>query len=302
MSSIDERAFMDYIPAKTIVTRTRNDSWFGTDYNMNIYKGCCHGCIYCDSRSECYHVEDFDTVRAKANALDIIRRDLVSKTRKGVVGTGAMSDPYNPYEQELGLTRGALGLLDIYGFGVVLSTKSDLVVRDANLLQKIKSHSPVLCNLTITAADDALCRIIEPYAPPSSKRFAAIAELSKRGITCGVLLMPILPLVTDSAENILAVVRLAREAGAAHIYPWFGVTLRANQRDYYFARLDEAFPGLKSRYGKFYDGAYTCQSPAARELRALFTAECQRLGIRYHMNDIVSGFKSGHRREQLSLL
>jgi DNA repair photolyase len=153
---------IQYIDAKTIISEYRTENeWFGANYNMNIYKGCNHGCIYCDSRSECYQVENFDQVRAKTNALTLIERDLKSKTKKGVVGSGAMSDPYNPFEKELCLTRGALALLHRYGFGVCLFTKSDLILRDLDLLCEISRHSPVLTAITITTSDDALSKKLE---------------------------------------------------------------------------------------------------------------------------------------------
>lgn len=150
---------MEFIEAKTIISGyTDGNAWFGNNYNMNIYKGCCHGCIYCDSRSECYHVENFDKVRAKANALALIARELKSKRKTGVIGTGSMSDPYNPFEKEYMLTRGALELIDRYGFGVSIATKSDLIMRDIDVLKKIGMHSPVLIKMTITTADDNLCK------------------------------------------------------------------------------------------------------------------------------------------------
>ncbi|MEI6578779.1 MAG: radical SAM protein, partial [Eubacteriales bacterium] len=150
---------MEFIPAKTIISGyAQGNVWFGSNYNMNIYKGCCHGCIYCDSRSECYRVENFDTVRAKENALATIERELKSKRKTGVIGTGAMSDPYNPFEKEHELTRGALALINRYRFGVAIATKSDLVARDIDILKEISKHSPVLIKLTVTAADDALCK------------------------------------------------------------------------------------------------------------------------------------------------
>jgi DNA repair photolyase len=178
---------MEYISAKTIVTRTKSTAWFGTEYNMNIYKGCCHGCIYCDSRSDCYHVGDFDRVRTKENALAIIRDDLRRKTKTGVVSTGAMSDPYNPFEEELQLTRHALELINAYHFGVAIDTKSPLVTRDIDVFKEIKEHSPVLVKITITSADDGLCQKIEPNVAVSSERFKAVKELSDNGIYCGVL-------------------------------------------------------------------------------------------------------------------
>lgn len=293
---------MKFISAKTIVSGyTENSNWFGNNYNMNIYKGCCHGCIYCDSRSECYHVENFDTVRAKENALAIIERDLKSKRRKGVVGTGAMSDPYNPFERVHCLTRGALELINKYQFGISIATKSDLVTRDIDLLKEIKKHSPVLIKLTITAADDDLCRKVEQNVAVSSTRFSAIKKLSDNGIFTGILLMPVLPFIEDNEENISKIIHLAYENGAKFIYPAFGVTLRQNQRDWYYKKLDENFYNIKEKYIKQYGNSYECRSQNSSKLWTLFRSQCDSLGILYNMNDIVSAYKQGYGYEQLSL-
>ena len=166
---------MQTIPAKTIVTRTRSRWWFGTDYNMNLYRGCTHGCIYCDSRSSCYHNPDFDHIAVKENALAIVRDDLRRKVQRGVVATGAMSDPYNPLEQKLGLPRHALELLSAYGFGVAVDTKSDLVSRDADVLAEIAAQMPALVKFSITTADPDLAARLEPGAPSPERRFAAMA-------------------------------------------------------------------------------------------------------------------------------
>lgn len=293
---------MEFIPAKTIVTKTKSTSWFGTEYNMNIYRGCCHGCIYCDSRSDCYHVENFDTVRAKKDALLIIRDDLQRKVRSGVVATGSMSDPYNPFEKELQLTRHALELLDAYEFGVAIATKSPLVTRDMDILRQISDHSPVIVKITITTADDALSMQIERNVPPSSERFAAIKKLSENGIYCGVLLMPILPFINDTKENILGVVRLAKESGARFIYPAFGVTLRGNQQQYYYEKLDDYFPSIKEKYIRRYGNRYSCGSPNASALFSVFASECERLGLLYKMQDIVRSYRLGYGDRQLSFL
>ena len=213
---------IQYIPAKTIVTKTKTSTWFGIDYNMNIYKGCCHGCIYCDSRSDCYRIQDFDQVRAKEDALRIIRDDLRRKVKKGVVGTGAMSDPYNPFEKELNLTRHSLELVDAFGFGAAIATKSTLLLRDADILECIRDHSPVLCKVTVTTMDEELACRIEPGAALPSRRMDLVSHLRARGIFAGILLMPVLPFLEDSQENILAIVRAARQAGARFIYPAFG--------------------------------------------------------------------------------
>lgn len=167
------------IPCKTILQKNKTSEWFGNDYNMNLYRGCCHGCIYCDSRSECYHVDNFDTVRAKENALAILRDELRRKIRKGIIGTGAMSDPYNPFEQTELLTRHALELISAYEFGITVITKSPLITRDIDVYNEISEHSPILCKMTVTTADDELCRLIEPNVAPSSERFNALAKCPK---------------------------------------------------------------------------------------------------------------------------
>lgn len=293
---------MEYIPAKHLVIRTQNADWFGTDHTMNIYRGCCHGCIYCDSRSECYHISDFDTVRAKENALKIIRDDLRRKIKPGVVCTGAMSDPYNPFETELQLTRNALALLDAYQFGVAIATKSDLITRDIDILGLMKEHSPVLCKLTVTTTDEALAAKIEPHAPSPARRLAAIKALSDAGLFTGVLLMPVLPFLEDSDTNVLAVVEAAADAGAKFIYPAFGMTLRQNQRDYYLEQLDRVFPGqaLPARYLRQFGDRYNCVSPRAKQLWSVFSRRCDELGLLYQMKHIISAYQRGYGDRQLT--
>lgn len=294
---------MDYIPAKTIVTKTKNNGWFGIDYNMNIYRGCCHGCIYCDSRSDCYQIKNFDQVCAKENALMIIRDDLRRKVRTGVVGTGAMSDPYNPFEQELKLTRHAMELADAFGFGMAVATKSTLLLRDMDILESIKEHSPVLCKVTITTTDDALAGKLEPHAAVSSQRFAMLEQLASRGIFSGILLMPVLPWLEDNEDNIRAIVRKAHEVGARFIYAAFGMTLRNNQREWYFDQLNRLFPGqgLVEQYISRYGNSYQCTSPHARTLWKLFAEECEKYGILYQMKDIVCAYRRGYEITQLNL-
>lgn len=293
---------MDFIPAKTILSGyTAGNSWFGSNYNMNIYKGCSHGCIYCDSRSECYRVDNFDVVRAKENALALIARELKSKKRTGVVGTGAMSDPYNPQEKEYRLTQGALELIDRYRYGIAIATKSDLVARDLDILKSIQRHAPVLIKITITTCDDHLCKKIEPNVALSSKRFAVIHELSRHGIFAGILLMPVLPFLEDTQENIKGIIRLAHESGAKFIYPAFGVTLRQNQRHWYYQQLDKHFPGLKEKYIKEFGNVYECRSAHGEELWQTFSKECNKLGLLYKMKDIIARYKRGYGENQLSL-
>ncbi|MCL2382089.1 MAG: radical SAM protein [Treponema sp.] len=292
---------MDFIPAKTIVAQVKKHDWFGVDYNMNMYRGCSHGCIYCDSRSHCYRIEHFDTVRAKQDALRIIRDDLIRKRRRGVVASGAMSDPYNPLEEKHKLTRNALELLNAYRFGAAITTKSPLVCRDVSILRDIQVHSPVLVKMTITIDDDALCRVIEPNAPVSSARFSAIKTLSGGGIYAGVLMMPLLPFIGDAEENVVNIVRKAKEHGARFVYPSMGMTLRAGNREYYYEKLDEHFPGVKEKYIKRYGERYNCTVPRVKSLWNVFTSECRRQELRYEMKDIVIDYKRGYTAKQLEL-
>ena len=294
---------MEYIPAKSIVNRTKNSSWFGTEYNMNIYRGCCHGCIYCDSRSDCYHNEDFDRVKAKADALRIIRDDLASKVKIGVVGTGAMSDPYNPFEEELLLTRHALALIDAYQCGVAAATKSDLITRDIDVLTSIHRTMPAICKITVTTCDDELAAKVEPRAPSPSRRLSAVERLSAAGLFTGILMMPILPFLEDSPENIQTVVDRAADAGARFVYPALGMTCRAGQREYFYQKLEAQFPGrgLADRYQRRYGPRYKCASPKARKLWEVFREACNRRGLLYTMGSIVAASRRGHETDQLSL-
>lgn len=292
---------MKYIEAKSIISHNKYQSWFGCKYNMNIYRGCVHGCIYCDSRSDCYHIENFDEVKGKKNAIEIIKKELKSKKKKGIVGTGAMSDPYNPYEKEYKLTRDALKLIDTYEFGINITTKSDLVTRDIDILKKIKKHSPVCIGITITAYTDEMSRKIETAVSSSSQRFETIKQLRGNGVYAGILMMPILPYITDSDENILDIVKKASESGANFIYPSFGMTLRLGQREYFYEVLEKEFPNLKKKYQKNYGEKYQCSSPNYKRLRYIFINECEKRNIYYKMKDIVEGVKKEVEIKQMSL-
>lgn len=286
---------METIPAKTILGRTKG-GWFGTDYMMNLYRGCCHGCIYCDSRSDCYGIDDFDRVRAKENALALLRDELRRKVRSGVVGTGSMSDPYNPFEETELLTRHALELINAYGFGAVVLSKSALIARDADILLEIAEHSPTMAKMTVTTCDDELCRLIEPNVSVSSERFSAIAEMSDKGIFTGITLMPVLPFIEDTEENIVGIVKTAHECGARFIYPAFGMTLRGRQREHYLSQLEKIFPekGLRRKYESYFGENYGCTSPNVKKLWARFVSECEGYGILYKMEDICAAYKSGY--------
>jgi DNA repair photolyase len=293
---------MEEIKVKTMLSAYRSNSdWFGHHYNLNIYKGCSHGCIYCDSRSDCYRIENFDVVRGKENALVILESELKSKRKKGVIGSGAMSDPYNPEEETHQLTRGSLELIDKYRFGVSLTTKSSRIERDIDVLVRIHRHSPVLVLMTITTAEDALASIIEPFSSPPSHRFETLAKFADAGIPTGILMMPILPWINDTEQNIQSVIEKAKSSNMRYIYPAFGVTLRQNQRDYYYQQLDRHFPGLKEKYIRAYGERYVCDSPRAYILSELFEKQCRNLGIMTKMSEIIRDYQSGFGDEQLKL-
>ena len=294
---------MEFIKAKTILTKVKDGSeWYGVDYNMNLYRGCSHGCIYCDSRSDCYHIENFDIVKGKENMLHILENELSKKRLKGVVGIGAMSDTYNPMEIKYQQTRGALQLISKYGFGVSIDTKSDLILRDIDLLKEINSKNNVIIKFTITTPDDNLSKIIEPNVCVSSKRLEAIKILNENGIFTGIMMNPVLPFITDKEEDIKKLVELASRSGAKFIHTYMGMTLRENQRAYYFDKLDEKFPGVKEKYIKNYGDRYNCLVPNYKQLYKVFTDECDRYGILYKMNDIIRAYKKDSTNdEQISL-
>ena len=184
---------METIPAKHILHRNKSTEWFGCDHTMNLYRGCCHGCIYCDSRSDCYHNDKFDQVRVKADALRILRDDLARKVRPALICTGSMSDPYNPFETKLLYTRRSLELTDAFQSGVAIATKGDCIVRDIDILTSIQTHSPAICKITLTTLDEELAKKIEPRAPSPARRLEAVRQLAAAGLFTGILLMPVLP-------------------------------------------------------------------------------------------------------------
>jgi DNA repair photolyase len=246
---------------------------------MNLYRGCQHHCIYCDSRSECYQIENFDgEVLIKANAIDLLWKELARKRVKGTIGLGSMNDCYMPVEREVNLTGRALELIAQFGFTVHVMTKSDLVLRDLDTLCEINECYATV-SFTITTADDELGKKLEPGASPVSDRFRAMRVLADRGILTGVSLMPVLPFIEDTEENIAAIVEMAHDHGASYIIPSFGMTMRDRQRVYYYARLDHLFPGLREKYERVYGDQYHCPVPNAGRLAKVFYELCDRYGI-----------------------
>ena len=291
---------MEYIKAKTILSKVKYGSnWYGVDYNMNLYRGCPHGCIYCDSRSNCYHIDNFDIPKCKENALTILENELTKKKKKGIIGIGSMSDTYNPQELKYEQTRGALKLISKYNFGVSIDTKSNLILRDLDLLKKINFHNNVIVKFTITTPNDNLSKIIEPNVCESSKRFEAIKVLSENGIFTGIMLNPILPFITDNEEDIKKLIKLASNSGAKFIHTYMGMTLRENQRDYYYEKLDKHFKGIKEKYINYYKDSYICPVPNYKALYKVFTTECDKYGILYNMKDIIKAYKKENK--QISL-
>lgn len=279
---------METVQVKQLLTPVRcgMEEFYHADWNMNLYRGCSHGCIYCDSRSACYGIGRFDAVRPKAEALSLLERELRGKRSAGVVTMGAMSDPYNPLEETLQLTRGALLLLKRYGFGAAFTTKSALCARDAELLAEIGRSAPVCARLTVTCAEDGLCRRIEPNVSATSERFAALARLARAGVFAGVWLNPVLPYLTDTDHNIRRIVRMTADSGGRFVVCFFGMTLRTGNREYYFDALQREFPGVRERYLREYGNAYEIPARDAEGLHAAFVEECRKCGLLWRFGDI----------------
>jgi len=269
-----------YIESKSILSKLRGpDPYFGITYNINLYRGCQHACIYCDTRSECYGIHDISHISVKQNAIELLTKELSSpRKQKATIGTGSMNDPYMPLESETGLTRKALQVIANRNFPVHIITKSDLVTRDTDILQHIsKTYAAV--SFTITTADDSLSARIEPNAPVSSKRFKALSSLAEKGIYTGITLMPLLPHINDTADNIEQILMKAKDAGASYVIAMFGVTLRKGSRDYFYSELDKRFPSLKEKYESEYGDLYICNSPNYKILSKTFNESCAKLQI-----------------------
>ena len=248
---------------------------------MNIYRGCTHGCIYCDSRSKCYQfTHDFEDIEVKQNALELLEKALRSKRKRCMIGTGAMCDPYMHCEEQLGLTRRCLELINEYGFGVAIQTKSDRILRDLDLLQSIQQKAKCVVQMTLTTYDEDLCRILEPNVCTTKRRFEVLQIMKEHGIPTVVWLSPILPFINDTGENIEGILDYCIKAKVYGILCFgMGVTLRAGDREYFYAALDKHFPGMRTRYHTTYGYDYELASPHHRELMELFRTECKKHGI-----------------------
>lgn len=248
---------------------------------MNLYRGCTHGCIYCDSRSKRYNMQhDFEDIEVKSNALELLEDALRRKRKKCMIGTGAMCDPYMHIEKELKLTRRALELIDKYGFGLAIQTKSDLILRDLDLLKSINSKAKCVVQITLTTYDEKLCRIIEPKVCTTRRRFEVLKIMRDNGIPTIVWLDPILPFINDTEENLRGILDYCKEAKVYGILCFgIGLTLREGNREYFYGKLDEHFPGLSQRYHNKYGYSYEVTSDNDRRLMEIFYRECKDNGI-----------------------
>ena len=266
---------MHYVKAKGILTAN------GDRHGMNIYRGCSHGCIYCDSRSRCYRfTHPFEDIEVKQNAPELLEKELRSKRKKGMIGTGAMSDPYMHIEKDLRLTEKCLEIILKYGFGVAIQTKSDLILRDIDLLDEINRSAKCVVQMTLTTYDDDLCQVLEPNVCNTKRRIEVLEEMRKRGIPAIVWITPVLPFINDTEENITSILNECVRVRVKGIIDFgMGLTLREGNREYYYAALDKHFPGMKERYIKQYGNSYELPSPNARNLTAIFKRICKENSI-----------------------
>lgn len=263
---------MHEVEAKTILSAQNG---------MNIYRGCTHGCIYCDARSTCYQMKHaFEDVEVKKNAPILLEQALRRKRKRCMIGTGAMSDPYQHCEEELRLTRRCLELIDEYGFGLAIQTKSDRILRDLDLLRRIHQKTKCVVQITLTTCDDGLCRIVEPEVCPTGRRIEVLNILREEGIPTVVWMTPILPFLNDTEENIGGLLDACERAGVYGVLTFgTGVTLRDGDRQYFYRKLDEHFPGMKERYIRTYGDAYEIPSLNRSYLDKLVRERCRRAGI-----------------------
>lgn len=288
---------MHYVTAKGILSASNG---------MNLYRGCSHGCIYCDSRSRCYHMEhSFEDIEVKENAIPLLEAALKRKREKCMLATGSMTDPYIPLEEKLCYVRKALSLADRYDFGFTLITKSDRVLRDLDLLKSINEKTKAVVQMTLTTIDDALCKKIEPNVSTTSQRIAVLKTLRDAGIPTVVWLSPILPFINDTQENVRGIIDACAEAKVYGILCFgMGLTLREGNREYFYHQLDRHFPGLKEKYMETFGLQYAVTSPRNEELMKLFHNLCQAYGI-VHSNgqifEYLRTFEDKTGAEQLSL-
>jgi len=271
---------------------------------MNLYRGCQHGCIYCDARSKCYQMNHvFEDIEVKENAIELLEGALKSRRKPCMIGTGSMTDPYMPLETELGMTRRSLELIEKYGFGVTVLTKSDRVLRDLDNLKRINGKTKAVVQMTLTTMDEGLSRILEPNVCTTTRRIEVLKEFQKVGIPTVVWLCPLVPFLNDTQENVLGILEACRDTGVKGIINFgMGLTLRDGNREYFYAKMDRHFPGLKERYIHTYGNAYDIPSPNSARLARIFHETCEAYGIWHNNDQIFSYLHTFEEREtQLSL-
>lgn len=263
---------MHFVQAKGILS---------TNNGMNIYRGCSHGCIYCDSRSKCYgFTHPFEDIEVKENAPQLLEKALISKRNRCMIGTGAMSDPYLHAEEHLRLTRSCLELIDRYEYGIAIQTKSARILRDMDLLEKINRRTKAVVQMTLTTYDEALCRKIEPNVSTTKERFEVLLKCREAGIPTIVWMTPILPFINDTEENIRGLLDYCVQADVKGIiFFGIGLTLREGDREYFYQALDRDFPGMKEQYIRTYGNAYELPSPKEKELSEMIREICREHGM-----------------------
>ena len=273
---------MHFVDAKGILTNNKGL------HGMNVYRGCSHGCIYCDSRSRCYQfTHPFEDIEVKQNAPELLEAALSTKRKKCMIGTGSMSDPYMHCEEQLQITRRCLEVILKYGFGAAVQTKSDRILRDIDLLDQINKKAKAVVQMTLTTYDDELCSIIEPHVCNTKRRIEVLEEMQRYGIPTVVWLTPILPYINDTEDNIKAILDECVRVGVKGVICYdMGLTLRDGDREYYYAALDRYFPGLKKKYMQNYGNAYMLPSPHSSELMSLFRNICNENGMMYRPEEI----------------
>ena len=287
---------MHFVEAKGILS---------SNNGMNIYRGCTHGCIYCDSRSKCYgFTHEFEDIEVKINAPQLLEKALKSKRKKCIIGTGAMCDPYLHIEENLKLTRKCLELIDQYEYGVAVQTKSTRVLRDMDLLKSINDKTKAVVQMTMTTYDETLCKILEPNVSTTKERFEALLQFKEAGIPTVVWLTPILPFINDTEENIRGILGYCVEAGVKGIICFgMGVTLRDGDREYFYKALDKHFPGIKNKYIRTYGNAYDIPSPNNENLLEIFKEVCVKNGMIYQIKECFQYLHEFPQKyEQMSLL
>jgi len=269
---------MHFVEAKGILSNNNG---------MNVYRGCSHGCIYCDARSTCYgFTHQFEDIEVKENAALLLEQALKSKRKRCMIGTGAMCDPYLHIEDELRITRQCLELIDKYEYGVTVQTKSSRVLRDMDLFKSINEKTKAVIQMTLTTYDEDLCKIVEPNVSTTKERFETLMKFKEEGIPTVVWFSPVLPFINDTVENLRGILDYCIEADVKGIICFgMGLTLRDGDRQYYYAALDKHFPGLKKRYISIYGNAYDLPSPQSKELNDIFVSTCKEHGIMHTPDD-----------------